>query len=100
MSSEMVFRATLLGLMLGYIVPRSYYRRKARRASPEDQLPLKDTTESKVRLTLLGIYGLSADLLSITESHLLCPIHRGYGRPRILRLEDTANRGKQLVRQG
>jgi protein-S-isoprenylcysteine O-methyltransferase Ste14 len=65
MNSEMVFRATVLGLMLGYIVPRSYYRHKARRASPEDQLPLKDTTENKMRLALLGVCGLSADLLSI-----------------------------------
>lgn len=65
MSSELVFRFTVLVMMLGYIVPRSYYRRKAHRASPEDQLPLKDTTENKARLLLMGVCGLSADLLSI-----------------------------------
>ena len=65
MNGETVFRLTVLVMMLGYIIPRSYYRRKARQASPEDQLPLKDTTESKVRLVLLGVCGLSADLLSI-----------------------------------
>jgi hypothetical protein len=36
MNSGMVFRAIVLVMMLGYIVPRSYYRLKARRASPED----------------------------------------------------------------
>lgn len=65
MDSETIFRVTLLLMFLGYIIPRSYYRRKAHRASPEDQLPLKGTTESKVRLVLLGVCGLSADLLSI-----------------------------------
>ena len=65
MNGETVFRLTVLVMMLGYIIPRSYYRRKARQASPEDRLPLKDTTESKVRLVLLGVCGLSADLLSI-----------------------------------
>jgi protein-S-isoprenylcysteine O-methyltransferase Ste14 len=65
MNSEMISRLTLLVMMLGYIIPRSYYRRKARLASPQDQLPLKDTTESKARLVLLGACGLSADLLSI-----------------------------------
>jgi protein-S-isoprenylcysteine O-methyltransferase Ste14 len=65
MDSGMVFHAAVLDLRQGYIVPRSYCRLKARRASPEDQLPLKDTTESKLHLTLLGVCGLSADLLSI-----------------------------------
>jgi protein-S-isoprenylcysteine O-methyltransferase Ste14 len=65
MGSETIFRLTLLLTFLGYIIPRSYYRRKARRDSPEDQLPLKETTESKVRLVFLGVCGLSADLLSI-----------------------------------
>lgn len=65
MGSETSFRVTLLLTFLGYIIPRSYYRHKAHRSSPEDQLPLKETTESKVRLALLGVCGLSADLLSI-----------------------------------
>lgn len=65
MSSETILRITLLLMFLGYIIPRSYYRRKAHRANSEDQLPLKKTTESKVRLALLGACGLSADLLSI-----------------------------------
>jgi protein-S-isoprenylcysteine O-methyltransferase Ste14 len=65
MGSKTILRVTLLLMFLGYIIPRSYYRRKAHRASPEDQLPLKETTESKVRLALLGLCGLSADLLSI-----------------------------------
>jgi protein-S-isoprenylcysteine O-methyltransferase Ste14 len=65
MSRELVFRITVLLMFLGYIIPRSYYRRKAHRSSPEDQLPLMETTESKVRLAFLGVCGLSADLLSI-----------------------------------
>jgi protein-S-isoprenylcysteine O-methyltransferase Ste14 len=66
MGSEMPFRVTVLLMFLGYIIPRSYYRRRAHRSSPEDQLPLTETTESRVRLILMGVCGLSADLLSIT----------------------------------
>jgi protein-S-isoprenylcysteine O-methyltransferase Ste14 len=65
MGSETIFCVTLLLMFLGYIIPRSYYRRKAHHSSPEDQLPLTETTESEVRLALLGVCGLSADLLSI-----------------------------------
>jgi len=65
MSSEIVFRVTLLIMMLGYVIPRSHYHRIARHASSESLSPLKDTTESKGRLVLLGVCGLSADLLSI-----------------------------------
>ena len=65
MDGEIVFRATVLLMMLGYIVPRSTYRRKARKATPEDRQFLRDTTESRLRLALLGVCGLSADLLSI-----------------------------------
>lgn len=65
MSSEIIFRAMVLVMMLGYIIPRSYYRRTARRATPEDQLPLMETTESRLRLVLMGVCGLSADLLSV-----------------------------------
>jgi protein-S-isoprenylcysteine O-methyltransferase Ste14 len=65
MHSETIFRFALLAMMLGFIIPRTYYRRRAHRASPEDQRPLLDTTESKLRLALLGVCGLSADLLSI-----------------------------------
>jgi protein-S-isoprenylcysteine O-methyltransferase Ste14 len=65
MGSETILRITVLLMFLGYIIPRSYYRRQASLSSPQDQLPLKETTESKVRLALLGVCGLSADLLSI-----------------------------------
>ena len=61
----MLFRMILLVVMIGYIVPRAYYRRKARRSNPPGESDLKNVTENKVRLALLGISGISADLLSI-----------------------------------
>jgi protein-S-isoprenylcysteine O-methyltransferase Ste14 len=65
MDNDTILRIAVLSMMLGYIIPRSYYRRQAHRSSRQDQLPLKDTTENKVRLALLGVCGLAADLLSI-----------------------------------
>jgi len=65
MDTEIVFRAILLAAMVGYIVPRAAYRIKARRAGPPGETALRNATESKVRLALMGVSGLGADLLSI-----------------------------------
>jgi protein-S-isoprenylcysteine O-methyltransferase Ste14 len=65
MDKEMLFRVILLAVMIGYVVPRAYYRRKARRSNPQGTSFLESMTESKVRLALMGISGLGADLLSI-----------------------------------
>jgi protein-S-isoprenylcysteine O-methyltransferase Ste14 len=63
--NEMLFRVILLTVMVGYVVPRAYYRRKARRSNPQSASFLDGMTESKVRLALMGISGLGADMLSI-----------------------------------
>jgi protein-S-isoprenylcysteine O-methyltransferase Ste14 len=65
MDQQIAFRAILLIVIVGYIVPRTYYRRKARRGSRPDESALQNVTESKLRLALLGLSGLSADLLSV-----------------------------------
>ena len=65
MYEETPFRVILLLMMIGYITARAYYLRKARRSNPQGESHLQNVTESKVRLTLLGISGLSADLLSV-----------------------------------
>lgn len=65
MNQQAAFRAMLLTVLVGYILPRTYYRRKARRGRHPDELDLKNVTESKLRLALLGLSGLSADLLSV-----------------------------------
>ncbi len=65
MDMEIVFRAIMLGVMVGYIVPRATYRIQARRAGPPGETALRNATESKVRLALMGVSGLGADLLSI-----------------------------------
>jgi len=68
MYSETLFRMILLVVMLGYILPRAYYLRKARRSNPRGESYLQNVTESKVRLALLGISGMGADLLSVVWS--------------------------------
>jgi len=65
MYTETLFRAILLATLIGYILPRAYYLRKARRSNPQGESHLQNVTESRVRLALLGISGLSADLLSV-----------------------------------
>jgi len=65
MYNETLFRAILLVVMIGYILPRAYYLRKARRSNPQGESHLQNVTESRVRLALLGLSGISADLLSV-----------------------------------
>ncbi len=65
MDTEILFRAILLAVMIGYVVPRAYYRVKARRSGPPGEADLRRATESKARLALMGVSGLGADLLSI-----------------------------------
>jgi len=65
MNSEALFRAILLVKAVGYIVPRFYYRRQAVRANPSGESELQHVTESKLRLALMGISGLGANLLVI-----------------------------------
>jgi len=65
MDNEILFRVALLVMAIGYIVPRFYFRSQARRADPQSQAILHGTTESKVRLALMGISGLGTHLLSI-----------------------------------
>lgn len=65
MENEILFRVALLVMTIGYIAPRFYYRSKARRTDPKSQAILKDTTESRVRLALMGISGLGTHLLNI-----------------------------------
>jgi protein-S-isoprenylcysteine O-methyltransferase Ste14 len=64
MENEIPFRVALLVMATGYIVPRFYYRSQARRADPQSQAILKGTTESRVRLALMGVSGLGTHLLS------------------------------------
>ncbi len=68
MYNETLFRIILPVVMIGYILPRAYYLRKARRSNPQGESHLQNVTESKVRLALLGISGIGADSLSIAWS--------------------------------
>jgi protein-S-isoprenylcysteine O-methyltransferase Ste14 len=65
MDPEVLFRVVLLMVIIGYIVPRTYFRRKASQSNRPGESDLQNVTESKVRLALLGVSGLSADLLSV-----------------------------------
>jgi protein-S-isoprenylcysteine O-methyltransferase Ste14 len=65
MENEILFRVALLVMTIGYIAPRFYYRSRARRVDPQSQAILKNTTESRVRLALMGISGLGTHLLNI-----------------------------------
>ena len=65
MVGEWVFRIVLVVMMLGYVVPRTIYRRRAHRVDPESNPGFTNTSESKLRLLLLGVCGLSSDLLSL-----------------------------------
>jgi protein-S-isoprenylcysteine O-methyltransferase Ste14 len=72
MANRAPFRASLLALVLAYVVSRTYYRRRARRpgvsGKPRDPAPLEAVTENKGRLLMLGITGLSADGLAVLWS--------------------------------
>jgi protein-S-isoprenylcysteine O-methyltransferase Ste14 len=65
MGNEILYRAIVLAMAIGYIVPRAYHRSRARRADPQGSSILWNVTESKVRLVLMGVSGIGTHLLSI-----------------------------------
>jgi protein-S-isoprenylcysteine O-methyltransferase Ste14 len=65
MEDQAVFRLALLVTGAAYIVPRFYYRWRASRSGPPGESELRNVSESTVRLLLMGISGLGADLLSV-----------------------------------
>jgi len=50
---------------VAYIGPRFYYRRQATRANPSGESELRNVSESKLRLALMAISGLGANLLTL-----------------------------------
>lgn len=65
MDNEPVLRLILAVKGIAYIVPRFYYRRQAARANPSGETELRNVSESKLRLVLMGISGLGANLLAL-----------------------------------
>jgi protein-S-isoprenylcysteine O-methyltransferase Ste14 len=63
--SELLFRIVLAVKSVAYIVPRFYYRRQAARANPSGETELRNVSESKLRLALMAVSGLGADLLTL-----------------------------------
>jgi len=63
--SELLFRIVLAMKSLAYIVPRFYYRRQAVRANPSGETELRNVSESKLRLALMAVSGLGANLLTL-----------------------------------
>lgn len=61
----MVFRVALLTVGGAYILPRFYYRWRASRAAAPGETELRNVRESRVRLALMGISGIGADLLAV-----------------------------------
>jgi protein-S-isoprenylcysteine O-methyltransferase Ste14 len=65
MDNELLFRIVLAVKGVAYIVPRFYYRRQAVRANPSGETELRDVRESKLRLALMAVSGLGANLLTL-----------------------------------
>lgn len=65
MGNELLFRIVLAVKSIAYIVPRFYYRRQAVRANPSGESELRNVSESKLRLALMAVSGLGANLLTI-----------------------------------
>lgn len=65
MKGEMVFRVALLVIGTLYIVPRFVYRWIASRSGSPGESELRNVSESRMRLFLMGVSGLGADLLSV-----------------------------------
>jgi len=63
--SELLFRIVLAVKGVAYIVPRFYYRRQAARANPSGETELRNVSESKLRLALMAVSGLGANLLTL-----------------------------------
>ena len=60
-----VFRLVMLALVVGYSLPRVYYRRRARHARMKEESTRPPVTESKWRLALMGISGGGANLVGL-----------------------------------
>ncbi|MBN1812279.1 MAG: isoprenylcysteine carboxylmethyltransferase family protein [Anaerolineae bacterium] len=65
MDSELLFRIVLAVKGIAYIVPRFYYRRQSVRANPSGESELRNVSESRLRLALMGVSGLGANLLTL-----------------------------------
>ena len=65
MNLHSVFRLVMLALVVGYSLPRVYYRRRARQARMKEEATRRPLTESKWRLALMGISGGSANLVGL-----------------------------------
>lgn len=65
MDNELLFRIVLAVKGIAYIVPRFYYRRQAVRANPSGETELRNVSESKLRLALMAVSGLGANLLTL-----------------------------------
>ena len=60
-----VFRLVMLALVVGYSLPRVYYRRRARHARMKEESTRPPVTENKWRLALMGIGGGGANLVGL-----------------------------------
>jgi hypothetical protein len=56
--SELFFRILLAVKGIAYIVPRFHYRRQTVGANPSGESELRNVSESKLRLALMGVRGL------------------------------------------
>lgn len=64
MNDLLVFRIASLVVAVLYLVPRSYYRVRARQADPQTQ-PFQDSTETKLRLVGMGVSGIGLNLVAL-----------------------------------
>jgi protein-S-isoprenylcysteine O-methyltransferase Ste14 len=64
MGDQVALCVAALMVGIAYFVPRSYYRWRARRADPQAQ-PFQASTESKLRLVLMGLSGVGMNLLTL-----------------------------------
>jgi protein-S-isoprenylcysteine O-methyltransferase Ste14 len=65
MDTEVLLRLILAVKSVAYIVPRFYFRRQAAQSNPSGETELRNVNESKLRLALMGISGLGANLLAL-----------------------------------
>ena len=72
-----VFRLVMLALVVGYSLPRVYYRRRARHARMKEESTRPPVTESKWRLALMGISGGGANLVGLAWPQVAASSPRG-----------------------
>jgi len=63
--ADMIFRIAMVLEFIGYQIPRSYYRRQARKTRIEEDSGESELGESKLRLVLMGLSGLGANLVGL-----------------------------------